>query len=168
RPRALALHRGLPAARAARGLAVAGRPRADPTGGVGLPAVLDAQGPARTRQAGRETQTLVAQPRGGGEEVNEKKALIIAAAVGVLASGGLGWLIYSEYGSIAQAREMVASTRSSIDESRKLLVSTPQLEKDVIVLRETEETIREILPDEQDVNNFVRTLQRFEEDSGVR
>jgi hypothetical protein len=100
--------------------------------------------------------------------VTEKKNLIIASALGVLAAGGLGWMIYAEYGAIAQSRETVASTRASIDAARKLLVTTPQLEKDVIVLRETEETIREILPDEQDVNNFVRTLQRFEEDSNVR
>lgn len=98
----------------------------------------------------------------------DKKSLLIIGAFGLLAAAGLGWLIYSEYGAIAQARETVAGTRASIDASRKLLVGTTQLEKDVIVLRETEEEIREILPDEQAINDFVRTLRRFEEDSGVR
>jgi hypothetical protein len=38
----------------------------------------------------------------------------------------------------------------------------------VIVLRETEEAIKQLLPDEQDVNNFVRKLQDFEQESQVR
>lgn len=98
----------------------------------------------------------------------DKKSKVVLATLGLLAAAGLGWLIYAEYGSIAESRETVASTRASIDASRKLLVGTTQLEKDVIVLRETEEEIREILPDEQAINDFVRTLRRFEEDSGVR
>ena len=87
---------------------------------------------------------------------------------GALAGAGCGYLIFNEYSSIDAAREAVANTRASIEVARKTLTGTPQLEREVIVLRETEEAIKELLPDEQDVNNFVRDLRRFEEDSGVR
>ena len=100
--------------------------------------------------------------------MSEKRTWLIVGGVSSLVALGFGWLIYSEYQSIAESRQTVASIRTSIDASRKLLESTPQMEKDVIVLRETEARIQEILPDERDVNNFVRDLRSFEEDSGVR
>jgi hypothetical protein len=100
--------------------------------------------------------------------MTEKRTWAIVGGVSGLIAAGLGWLIYAEYQSIAESRETVASIRTSIEASRKLLENTPQMEKDVIVLRETEARIQEILPDERDVNNFVRDLRSFEEDSGVR
>jgi Tfp pilus assembly protein PilO len=99
--------------------------------------------------------------------VNEKK-LILSVAGGAIAAGlGLGWLIYAQYESNAQARERVSQLRNQIDTSRKLLAGTPQLEKEVIVLRETETAIKEILPDDKDLYNFHRDLQRFSEESEV-
>ena len=86
------------------------------------------------------------------------------AAVALL----LGYLIHSEYGKIDLARAEVATLRGNIDASRKLLTGTAQLEREVIVLRETEEAIKELLPDEQAINDFVKDLQRFEQDSKVR
>ncbi len=100
--------------------------------------------------------------------MNQKKLWMTVLGVG----GGLmlvnAFLIWSSYGEIASARENVTGLHDSIDASRKLLAQTSALERDVIVLRETEEAIKEILPDEQDLNNFVRDLRSFEEESGVR
>jgi Tfp pilus assembly protein PilO len=87
---------------------------------------------------------------------------------GGLAAAGIGALIYLEHGSIAQAREAVADLRSRIEAARKQIAGTNDLEREVIVLRETEEAIKEILPDEGDINNFVRDMRRFEDDAGVR
>lgn len=100
--------------------------------------------------------------------MNQKKAWTTVIASSVLVAAGAGTLIYMERENITESREQVAQIRSNIDAARKLLKGTTELEREVIVLRETEEVIKEILPDEQDVNNFVRDLRRFEEDSEVR
>ena len=99
--------------------------------------------------------------------MNEKKAMYVIGGASLLLAAGFGWLIWSEYGSIGEARANVAALHTDIEQSRKLLAQTPALEKEVIVMRETEQAIKEILPDEQDLNNFVRDLQRFQEDSEV-
>lgn len=99
--------------------------------------------------------------------MNEKKVIYGTLGTSVALALGLGWLIWSQYSSIGEQREQVASQRTGIEQARKLLAQTPALEKEVIVMRETEQAIKEILPDEQDLNNFVRDLQRFQEDSEV-
>ena len=86
----------------------------------------------------------------------------------VLLAAGLGYLIYSQYGSIELARTEVQSLHDSIASARQTLTGTAQLEREVIVLRETEEAIKQLLPDEQGVNDFVRKLQDFEQESQVR
>ena len=100
--------------------------------------------------------------------MNEKRMWISILAGGCLAAAGCGCLIPTEYGNIDTAKETVANLRGQIAASRKLLTGTPELEREVIVLRETESAIKEILPDEQDVNNLVRDLSRFKEQSGVQ
>jgi Tfp pilus assembly protein PilO len=85
-----------------------------------------------------------------------------------LLAAGLGYLIYSQYESIELARTEVQSLHDSIATARQTLTGTAQLEREVIVLRETEEAIKELLPDEQGVNDFVRKLQDFEQESQVR
>ncbi|MCE9593344.1 MAG: general secretion pathway protein GspB [Planctomycetes bacterium] len=99
--------------------------------------------------------------------MKEKKTWRIVLAGGITVAGALGFLIWSGYDTIAASREEVGGLHQSIDSSRKLLAQTGDLERDVIVLRETEQLIKEILPDEQDLNNFVRDLRAFEEESGV-
>lgn len=99
---------------------------------------------------------------------NPKNFWVTLIGGSTVVAAALGYFIYAEYGNIDEAREAVASLRSNIDSSRKLLTGTPGLEREVIVLRETEEAIKELLPDEQDINNLVRELQRFEEESEVR
>jgi len=98
----------------------------------------------------------------------EKRFWVSLCGGGAAAALLFGYLIHNQYAGIDQAREEVAALRANIDTSRKLLTGTAQLEREVIVLRETEEAIKELLPDEQDINNFVKDLQRFEQDSKVR
>ena len=85
-----------------------------------------------------------------------------------LLAAGLGYLIYSEYGQIELARGEVQSLHDGIAAARQTLTGTAQLEREVIVLRETEEAIKELLPDEQAVGDFVRKLQDFERQSQVQ
>src|SRR5688500_18062602 len=100
--------------------------------------------------------------------MSQKRWWIGILGGGTLLGCGVAALIYTEYGNIAAAREAVATLHTSIAQARKLLTGAGALEREVIVLRETEEVIQEILPDEQDVNNFVRNLSDFEKDTGVQ
>lgn len=100
--------------------------------------------------------------------MNEKKVLLGVCAGAIAIAAGIGALIYFEYGDIAKKREDVASLRTQIDTSRKLIEGTSSLEREVIVLREMTEHIKQVLPDTDNVNNLVRTLQALSEESGVR
>jgi len=100
--------------------------------------------------------------------MNEKKAWISIIGGGcALAAGAVG-LIYMEKGKIEELRNDVSAVQVEIDTGRKLIAQTPALEKEVIIQRETDSVIAEILPSDEDINNFVRTLREFEEQSGVR
>jgi Tfp pilus assembly protein PilO len=100
--------------------------------------------------------------------MNEKRKLIAIVAGCALCALGLGGLLWWQNGQIQEARERTATLRGNIDSSRKLVEGTGALEREVIVLRELSEVMKGILPDTDDVNNLVRTLQRFSEESGVR
>jgi Tfp pilus assembly protein PilO len=81
---------------------------------------------------------------------------------------GAGGLLWWQNKQIDTSRVAVDALKSSIESSRKLIEGTSALEREVIVLRELTHVMKGILPDNDDVNNLVRTLQRFSEDSGVR
>ncbi|MDP6761545.1 MAG: hypothetical protein QF903_14290 [Planctomycetota bacterium] len=100
--------------------------------------------------------------------MSDRKIWLAVLGGGALVAAGLVAAITVENGRIGQARERVAELGGEIETSRALVSKTPQLEREVIVLRELAEVIQGILPDEDDVNNLVRTFQRFSEDSDVR
>ena len=92
---------------------------------------------------------------------------------GILGGGGFLALavcggIYLQTDSILQARTEVEALRMQVASSRTLIEGTSTLEREVIVQREMSQHIRTILPDEEDMNNWVRTIQDFSDDSGVR
>ncbi|MBL8862688.1 MAG: type 4a pilus biogenesis protein PilO [Planctomycetes bacterium] len=99
---------------------------------------------------------------------NIRKAWLAVIGGGVLSCIGLGTLLWWQHGQIEEARANVASLRANIETSRKLIEGTGALEREVIVLRELTEVMKGILPDTNDVNNLVRTIQRFSDESGVR
>jgi len=99
--------------------------------------------------------------------VNSKKTWIFVLGGGVLLGCGLGALIWTKYRAIEADRGEIATLHTAIDGARKQIEGTPTLEREVIVLRELNEVIKGVLPDTEDVNNLVRTLQQFSEDSKV-
>jgi Tfp pilus assembly protein PilO len=99
--------------------------------------------------------------------VSTKKTWIGVLGGGLLSSCALGALIWTKYRSIDADRVEIATLRTNIDNSRKQIEGTPALEREVIVLREINELMKGVLPDTEDVNNLVRTLQTFSEDSKV-
>jgi len=100
--------------------------------------------------------------------VKDKKIWIILFLAGGFVAAGLGALIYLQIGNIDSSREEVATLRTQVVTSRKLIEGTSALEREVIVQREMSEVIRDVLPDEEDMNNWVRIIQDFTEESGVR
>ncbi len=99
--------------------------------------------------------------------MSEKKPWILFIALSLLAVAGLGTLLYYQREGIKERRAEVESLKKAIEESRKLLEGTPELVKQVIIQRETDGVIKEILSDEQDLNNLSRALTQFCEESGI-
>jgi hypothetical protein len=97
----------------------------------------------------------------------ERKAWLTMIGGGGFIAASLGWLIYSELDDISRGRVEVETLRAEVAGSRKLLEGTSALEREVIVQREMSEVIRNILPDNEDMNNWVRTIQGFSDESRV-
>jgi hypothetical protein len=85
-----------------------------------------------------------------------------------LFAAGLGYWIHTLDESIGLTRGEITAKRDSIISDRQLIEGTSSLEREVIVQREMSAVIRNILPDNEDMNNWVRTIQDFSEESGVR
>ncbi|MFT5289550.1 MAG: Tfp pilus assembly protein PilO [Planctomycetota bacterium] len=96
-----------------------------------------------------------------------KGRLITFATVSVLLAGGAGAMIYLQKEEITENLASSERIKSEITVARTLLRGTPDLIKEVIIQRETDSVIREILSDEEDVTNFVRTVHEFGESSGI-
>ena len=98
----------------------------------------------------------------------EKKTWAFLIGGGSAVVLALGWLIYAQMESIAEGRAEVETLRTKVATSRKLIEGTSALEREVIVQREMSTVIRNILPDNAEMNNWVRTIQGFSEESNVR
>jgi len=96
----------------------------------------------------------------------EKKRKLVFGGVSLLVAAGMGTLIYYQHEGILQRRAEVAALRHDIEEDKKLLQLTPELVKKVIIQRETDAVVKEILSDEKDVTDLARTLNKFSQDSG--
>ncbi len=97
-----------------------------------------------------------------------KSKIFLSVAAGVSLTGFLGGAIYFENEHINEVRLTIEGRKSEIVAAQTLVQGTPDLVKQVVVERETDAVVAEILPNEEDINNFVRTLRTFEEASGVR
>ena len=98
---------------------------------------------------------------------DRKKSQIISAVVSALIAIGLGTMIYLQHQTLEERHAEVENLKTTIAQHRETIKETPELVKQVIIQRETDAVIKEILSDEEDVNNLVRTLQRFGDETGV-
>jgi len=96
----------------------------------------------------------------------EKKKKFLFIGGSLLLAAGLGTLIYYQREGIEQRRAEVAALKKTIEEDKLVLQKTPDLVKQVIIQRETDSVIKQILSDEKDVNELSRTLNRFAQESG--
>ena len=83
----------------------------------------------------------------------------VAAAVCLLAAAGV-W--YAE-GQIEEVGKQVEAKRQEIVAAEAKISQIPEIEKDVIVLRENLDQYVKILPDTRELNAFVRMLNQFED-----
>ncbi|MBL9077118.1 MAG: type 4a pilus biogenesis protein PilO [Planctomycetes bacterium] len=97
----------------------------------------------------------------------QKKQLIAilggAAGICLLAAGG----VYHAQGQIEELNRQVEEKRQAIAAAETKIAQIPNLEKDVIILRENLDEYVKILPDSKELNAFVRMLQQFERQSGI-
>ncbi|MAB81305.1 MAG: hypothetical protein CMJ89_18315 [Planctomycetes bacterium] len=100
------------------------------------------------------------------EQTAEKKQWIVLGLVSVALASGIWFMIYQQHKEIAKSRVEADLLDKSISEDRNLVKGTPDLVKAVIVQRETDTVIKEILSDTKDISNFVRTLDQFAGESG--
>lgn len=98
---------------------------------------------------------------------DEKKSWVLPIALSCLVAVGVGVLIYFQSKKIDEQRAQADALRQKIEEDRALIAKTPDLVRKVIIQRETDEVIKEILSDDKDINNLVRTLHHFGQESQV-
>jgi hypothetical protein len=96
----------------------------------------------------------------------EKKRRLVFAGASLLLAAGLGTLIYYQQEGIDERRTEIAKLNGEIEADRRLLQQTPELVKKVIIQRETDGVIKEILSDEKDITDLVRTLNKFSQEAG--
>ena len=100
--------------------------------------------------------------------MSEKKFWATFGGVTTAIALGAGYLIYSEFGQIEAARAHVAQLRTDIKTARETVRKTPEVEREVIVLREISDRIREVLPDTKDLLNVIRDFQDYSKEAGVK
>ncbi len=99
--------------------------------------------------------------------MNDRKFWITFGSVAGVIALGAGYMIFSEKDQIEAAKTQVATLRTDIAKARDTVRTTPEIERDVIVLREISDRIREILPNTKDLTNVVRDFQEYSQEAGV-
>jgi len=94
--------------------------------------------------------------------------VFVSVAAGLALTGFFGGAIYFQNENIEEVRAQIELRKGEIDTAQALVAGTPDLVKEVVVERETDAVVAELLPNEEAINNFVRTLRGFEESAGVR
>lgn len=92
------------------------------------------------------------------------RALLVSTGLLTL---GLSGLVWRSSAGVSDARVEAEQLAERILGEQARLVKTPGLEQDVLVFREISGRMAAILPDEEGLNDLVRSLQEFSEDSGV-
>ena len=87
-----------------------------------------------------------------------------ALAVCLMAGGGVWWAT----DLITEVEESIAAKRVQIAAAEQKIARIPAAETEVIVLRENLDEYVKILPAEQGLNDFVKMLNQFEQQSGIQ
>ncbi|MGE0142944.1 MAG: type 4a pilus biogenesis protein PilO [Planctomycetota bacterium] len=94
-------------------------------------------------------------------KLNEKQRIWVTIGGGLLLSAAAGGGIWWTQGLIEEVKSATAQDQTTITEDQKKIERINALESSVIVLRENIDTYSKILPNDTEVNDFVRVLNRF-------
>lgn len=100
--------------------------------------------------------------------MEHQKQFVVTVAGGVALGLSLIGLSYWQSGRIAEDRQQIAQLETQINAEKALVLKTSKLENEVILQRETDEVARRILPNDEDILNFVRLIEQFASDSSIR
>lgn len=100
--------------------------------------------------------------------MEHQKQFIVTVAGGSVLGLSLIGLSYWQSGRIAEDREQITQLETQINAEKALILNTGELENEVILQRETDEVARRILPNDEDILNFVRLIEQFASESGIR
>jgi hypothetical protein len=99
--------------------------------------------------------------------MEDRKKMLSIVGGGLIAAACLGGLMWFLSDDVDKKREEIAKLQGEITSARVVIAKTPDLEREVILQRETDQVVKTILPNDEDIFNFVRTLRTFEERSQV-
>jgi Tfp pilus assembly protein PilO len=98
----------------------------------------------------------------------DKRTLALTVGGIVLATGlGVTGTVFT-LKEIRREEEAIAARRADIARARTKVAATSDLERDVVISRETVDVLSRILPDEKAINEFVAHLRDFQEESEVK
>ncbi|GAB4153193.1 MAG: hypothetical protein Fur0037_21990 [Planctomycetota bacterium] len=99
--------------------------------------------------------------------MDEKKRMFLiggtALFLSLAACGGTWWAM----GLIEKEKNGIAADQTLIEKAEAKIAKIPDTEKEVIILRENLDSYVKILPDDRDLNEFVKMLNKFQEQSGI-
>lgn len=98
----------------------------------------------------------------------QKKILMTMGGVALSVCGLAGGGIYYTNGLIDEVGVKVAEKKAAIAVADAKINRIPTIEKNVIILRENLGEYVKILPDDRELTGFIRMLQKFERQSGIR
>ena len=100
--------------------------------------------------------------------LTEKQLLFLTIGITVLLSGGLGFLIWSDFKTIDEEEIKIADLKKQITSAESEIRLIPMREYRVISNREISDREVAFLPEEEEIENFWEVLERFAIESGVR
>ena len=101
-------------------------------------------------------------------KLSDKKKLLVICTSAILLTGLAGGGVWWAKGLVEEQRVDIGRMREEIAAAQQKIDKTPKLETEVIVLRECVREYVKILPEEGELNNFVKSTSQFFLQSGVR
>jgi len=100
-------------------------------------------------------------------KLSEKQILLAVGGAALLLCGGGGAGVWWATGLVDEQKTAIAQKQSQIDAARRKIRKIPKIEDAVIILRENVHEYVKILPQERELNKFMKTAQRFAVQSGI-
>lgn len=98
--------------------------------------------------------------------VNQKLGIVAGVAFLLTALGGTG--VWWAQGLVQEKIDSIAAMQTEVAAAQEKIRKIPDLEQDVIILRENLYEYVKILPEEAELNDFARVTNQFRSQSGVQ